>query len=86
MTNLVSNFEYLLLLSFLTLTEFWNLGPLQDIIRAPWHKRDLSDLILMSAEKNQIKHSKPDTKFVIRCSMEMTSHNKWNASIEHFTL
>ena len=58
MTNLVSNFEYLLLLCFLTAAKFWNLGHLQGIIRVPQLKRYnfewvglLSDLILMSAEK-----------------------------------
>ena len=34
-TNLVSNFEYLLLLCFLTMAEFWNLGHFQGIIRVP---------------------------------------------------
>ena len=58
MNNLVSNFEYLLLLCFLTAAKFWNLGHLQGIIRVPQLKRYnfewvglLSDLILMSAEK-----------------------------------
>ena len=73
MTSLVSNFEYLLLLFFLIVAEFWNLGHLLGIIRVPYLKRDnfewigpLSDLILMSAEKKIKKHSKFDTKFIIR--------------------
>ena len=53
---------------FWSVAEFWNLGHLQGIL-----KRDifewiglLLDLILMSAEKNQNKHLKFDTKFIIR--------------------
>ena len=38
MTNLVSNFEYLVLLSFLTLDNFLNLGHLQGIVRVPYSK------------------------------------------------
>ena len=54
MMNLVSIFEYLLLLSFLTATEFNNLGQIQGLLT---QKRSflwfilLSDLIFMSAEK-----------------------------------
>ena len=31
----VSNFEWLLLICFLTVAEFWNLGNLQGVIRVP---------------------------------------------------
>ena len=36
MTNLVSNFEYLLLLCFLTVAEFWNLGHLYPLLNCTW--------------------------------------------------
>ena len=42
MSKLVLNVKYLLLLSFLTDAEFYNLGHIQGIIRVPELKRDHS--------------------------------------------
>ena len=52
MTNLVLNFECLLLLCFLTEAEFWTLGHLQGIIRVPYFKRDNFELIWTSFRSN----------------------------------
>ena len=58
MSILVLNVKYLLLLSFLTVTEFYTLGHIPGIIRLHQLKRDhfecfvlLSDLIFMLTEK-----------------------------------
>ena len=63
MSKLVLNVKYLLFLSFLTTAEFYNLGHVQGIIRVHYLTRDnfywfvlLSDLLFISAEKNQNKH------------------------------
>ena len=64
MTNLVSNFEYLLLLSFFLLRpsfEIWDT-----------FKVFLLYLILMLAELNQNKHSKFDANFTIQWPVEIT--------------
>ena len=82
MSNLVLNFKLLLLLCFLTAAKFWNLWHLQSIIRVPWF------LVIWTSfrsdfnadwKKNQIKHSKFGTKFVICHPVEMTwsTHKNW---------
>ena len=72
MAHLVSNFEYLLLLCFLTLAEFWNLGHLQSTLGNLNSKEIILSKLDFFPEKNQNKHSKYNTKFVIRRPVEMT--------------
>ena len=82
MLKLELNVKYLLLLSFLTAAEFYNLGHIQDI---KWFSL-LSDLIFMLAEKNQNKHSTLNSSFdtlksesqmlkANSCRMKSTSKN-----------
>ena len=81
-SKLVLNFKYLLLLSFLTATEFYNLRHIWGIIRCINSKEIifsdlyyiLSDLIFMSAKQTF------NTKFVIRRPAEMT----WSAHKKKF--